>query len=215
MTCKHCCGANDFFDLKGAEKKLRQYKKKGPDKVTSRLIEFFRAEYDFHDKSLLDIGGGVGAIQWEFLRKGGKATINVDASNGYQVVAKDYAYELGFAEKVNFVFGDFVEKSSEVMETDFVTMDKVLCCYPDYQSLLENAIKKCRKSIMISYPLGGFLAKFYAKVENLYFAFKKNPFRTYIHSPQKIEGFIANHGFEITKKSISFPWHVQLYKKTG
>ncbi len=213
MTCKHCCGADQLFDLKGAEKELKKYKKKGPGKVTRKLIELLKKEDDLNGNTLLDIGGGIGAIQWGFLENGGKSTIDVDASNGYQHVAKTYAKELGFEEKAKYVFGDFVDQSAAIDEVDFVTMDKVLCCYPDYEGLLKQALLKCKKSILISYPLGGMISEFIAQLNKIYFYFKKNPFRTYIHSPKQIEKFIIDHGFEVKYKSISFPWHVQVYQR--
>ena len=88
MTCKHCCGADQLFNLKGAEKELKKYRKKGPGKVTTKLIELLTGHDDLAGKTLLDIGGGIGAIQWGFLENGGKYTIDVDASNGYQHVAR-------------------------------------------------------------------------------------------------------------------------------
>lgn len=213
MACEHCCGADQIFDLKGAEKKLKKYKKNGPGTVTKRLINFLSESNQLDGKSLLDIGGGIGAIQWDFLHGGGDLTIDVDASKSYQQVASDYAAELGYGQKVKFVFGDFVDKSAEIPEVDFVTMDKVLCCYPNYQSLLEAALYKCKESIIISFPVGGPIARLFAVLENLYFKIKKIAFGTYIHSPKQIEELIKSHGFEMTKKSISFPWHIQSYRR--
>jgi hypothetical protein len=213
MTCTHCCGADQLFDLKGAEKELKKYKKKGPGSVTKRLIDYLSDNNKLEGKSLLDIGGGIGSIQWDFLKRGGSKTIDVDASNGYQQVAKALADEQDYSEKATFVPGDFVDKSAEIPKVDFVTMDKVLCCYPDYQSLLEAALNKCNESIIISFPLGGPIAGLYVGIENFYFKLRNIAFSTFIHPPKQIESFITDHGFEITQKSISFPWHIQAYRR--
>jgi magnesium-protoporphyrin O-methyltransferase len=215
MTCTHCCGADQLFDLKGAQKKLKKFKKKGPEKVTKKLIEQLSEGNEFCEKSLLDIGGGIGAIQWEFLNKGGLHSTGVDASNNYQKVAKSHAEQIGFADRVSFVFGDFVDKSKEIPQRDFVTMDKVLCCYPDYRSLLEAALKKCKEGIAISYPVQGIVPRLFVMVENTYFKLRKIAFRTYLHSPTEIEERIKSHGFEITHKSISYPWHIQVYRRSS
>ena len=211
MTCNHCCGADRFFDLKGAQKRMKNYKRKGAGKSTKKLLKLLSTQ-NITDKTLLDIGGGVGAIQWNFLEKGGKNTMDVDASNGYIDVAKSYAAENDFVEKAQFLNGDFVDMSEEISAYDFVTLDKVVCCYPDYHSLLGLAIQKCNNTIALTFPLAGPISKITAVFENIYFTFKKNPFRTYIHSPDDIEKFILSKGFKIVSKKVSFPWHVRVYQ---
>ncbi len=212
MTCIHCCGADKLFDLKGAQKEMNKYKKKGAGKSTSKLLKLLSLQ-DLNGSSLLDIGGGIGAIQWRFLLGGGANTLDVDASSGYLEVAKSYATEHGFMEKAQFMLGDFVDRSDDIRAHDFVTLDKVICCYPDYRSLLERALKRCNKTILISYPLGGPISKMVAYLNKIYFYFKKNPFRTYIHTPAEVEKFIASQGFYPVQKSVVFPWHVQVYSK--
>lgn len=212
MTCKHCCGADRFFDLKGAQKEMKKFKRKGAGKSTKRLIKLLFPQ-NVKEKTLLDIGGGIGVIQWSFLEKGGKNTMDVDASNGYLEVAKSYAEENDYMDKVRFLYGDLVEKAVEINTYDFVTLDKVVCCYPDYESLLGLALKKCDKTIALTFPLGGPISKIIAQMEQVYFYFKKIPFGTYIHSPDEIEKFIHSKGFKTVHKKISFPWHVQVYDK--
>lgn len=213
MTCTHCCGADQLFDKKGADKEMKKYKKRGPGKVTKQLIAQISEGNDFYEKSLLDIGGGIGAIQWAFLDRGGIHAIAVDASNNYQKVARFHAENLGYEKQVSFIFGDFVNISREIGQVDFVTMDKVLCCYPDYQSLLGAALEKCKEGIAISYPIKGIISQLFVLVENAYFKLRNIAFRTYLHSPAEIENFIKTRGFEITHKGISFPWHVQVYRR--
>lgn len=212
MPCEHCCGANQFFDLKVARKKMKYYKRKGPGKATKKLLSLLSAQ-EMKNKSLLDIGGGVGAIQWYFLENGAKKTIDVDASIAYINVAKAHAEEKNLRDKMEFLEGDFLDQSSEISTHDFVTLDKVVCCYPDYQQLLGMALDKCNETFALTFPLGGPLSKILELIENLYFSFKKNPFRTFIHPPAAIEGFIISRGFEPVEKRVSFPWHVQMYRK--
>ena len=212
MTCNHCCGADQLFDLKGAKKELKKYRKKGPGKTTKRLINLLFKD-GVMDLTLLDIGGGIGTIQWAFLKNGGRSTVNVDASGGYISVARSYAEEQGYIKKANFVKGDFVDIAEDIPESDFLALDKVICCYPDYKSLIAESLKKCKRSIGLTYPFGGIISKIITNLSRIYFYLKKNPFRTYIHNPTEVKQFILDHGFEITEKTTSFPWHVQVYRK--
>lgn len=211
MSCNYCCGADGLFDLKGAKKELRKYQKKGPGKPTKKLIDLLFK--DVNEKSLIDIGGGIGAIQWAFLKKGGQSTTDVDASCGYISVAKKFADDQGFAEKVKFITGDFVNHESEISSSNYVSLDKVICCYPDYKALLSAALNKCDSSIGLVYPFGGLLPKLFAKLEMAYFWIRKIQFGTYIHDPEEVENFIIDHGFELSEKTTSFPWHVQVYRR--
>jgi magnesium-protoporphyrin O-methyltransferase len=212
MTCGHCCGADQLFDLKGAQKEMKKYRKKGPGKSTKTLIETLFSR-NTENKTLLDVGGGIGALQWYFLENGGLYTKGVDASRGYLHVAGQYAKEKGWKEQTSFLFGDLVNHAKNLTAYDFVTLDKVICCYPDYEALLTSSLEKCTGTIGVVYPLGGLLPKLLIQFNRLYFYITKNPFRTYIHSPKAIREFINSHGFTMVSKKISFPWHVQVYQR--
>jgi len=212
MIKYECCGAEKLFDLEGAQKKMKMYKRKGAGNATKKLLSQLYLQ-NLTGKTLLDVGGGIGAIQWGFLERGGAHTTDVDASTGYLEVAKSYAIEHGFAEKTTFLHGDLTEKAKELTMYDYVTLDKVVCCYPDYVSLLNQVLDRCNTSIALTFPLEGPISKIFAFFENVYFTLKKIHFQTYIHSPADIEKFIRSKGFEPIQKKVSFPWHVQVYSK--
>ena len=67
MSCCQCQGIETQFDRKSVAKDLEHYRKKGPNKTTNMLIEALKAE-GIEEMVLLDIGGGVGAIQHELLK---------------------------------------------------------------------------------------------------------------------------------------------------
>jgi len=212
VSCEHCCGADRLFNLKSAQKELLSYRKKGPRKSTKKLL-LLLSGYDQKGKSLLDIGGGIGAIQWEFVNNGGVKTTDVDSSSGYLSVATGYAREIKH-EAASFRMADFNDVHEEVDRHDFVSLDKVICCYPDYKKLLGNALDKTGTSMALSMPLGGWISKFMNQFTRVYLVFKKNKFRTYIHSPKKVHAFIESRGFRLAEKSISFPWLVRVYERS-
>jgi len=212
MTCEHCCGADKLFDLKGAKKELKRYQKSGPTRVTKRLIQALSA-FDKQDRSLLDIGGGIGAIAWHFQEKGANHTTDVDASSGYLQVAREYALSRGWGGKTQFKQGDFTDVAHELSTFDFVTMDKVVCCYPDYELILQNALGKSKKIIALTFPLGGPIANFFRWIGGLIMKIKNNPFRPYVHPYQKMEELILQNGFLPVHQSISFPWRVWVFER--
>lgn len=82
MSCNHCCGANQQFNLKSAKKDLKRYFKKEPLKPTKLLTEALKS-VDLKGLSLLDIGGGIGSIPLQLIPHGLNKVTNVDASEGY------------------------------------------------------------------------------------------------------------------------------------
>ena len=212
MTCEHCCGADKLFDLKGAQKELKKYSKTGPTRVTKKLIQAI-SSYDKKGKTLLDIGGGIGAIAWHFHENGASGTTDVDASSGYLQVAEEYAQTKGWESSSQFKQGDITDVAHELLEFDFVTMDKVVCCYPDYQSILESALSKSNKVVALTFPFGGPIANILRWIGSIYLSFKKNPFRPYVHSHHKIQAFILGKGFTLVHQSVAFPWRVWIFEK--
>lgn len=212
MTCDHCCGADRIFDLKSARKELKKYKKKGIGGATKKLLNGL-APFNLKGSTLLDIGGGIGAIQWNFLNRGASHTTDIDASSGYLEVAKSYAEEKQFSDKTAFMHGDFIDLSDQLDVHSFVTLDKVVCCYPDYKLLLSNALSKTEDVLALTFPMDNWISRLLATLGALFTKLIRNPFRPYIHPSKGIHDFILAHNFSLSFSEISFPWHVRVYKR--
>ncbi len=208
----NCCGAERLFDLKGAKKELKKYKKSGPNKATRKLLDGFKEE-NLGTKTLLDIGGGIGAIQWFFLKNGAQSTTHVDYSPGYLEVARSEAKSKQWQAQANFIEGDFVEQADNIPKHDFVTLDKVICCYPEYEQLINKALDHCDYQLGVVYPIDHWLAKILNKIPRIYLWLTKNPFRSYIHPVKSIRKQITDHGFQAIEQSFSFPWNVEIYQR--
>jgi len=210
----NCCykGYNKTFNLKGAKRELRRYQKKGAKGSTRVLIDFF-ATKDLHNKSLLDIGGGIGVIQLELLKKGLHKVSSVDASQHYLDISKQEAIQQGMADKVDYQYLNFVEAAKNLGTFEIVTLDKVVCCYDDYNALIDNVIAKSNTYIALSAPRDGFIPSILSKTLNFVLNLFGNPYQSYIHSLKAIESQITDAGFELKEKKSSFPWFVYLYEK--
>ena len=87
--CKspQCRGVEKVFNDDIARTELEEYHKSGPSKQTRQLIDVIQAR-GVQGASLLDIGGGIGAIQHALHEAGATAIINVDASHAYSHVQR-------------------------------------------------------------------------------------------------------------------------------
>ncbi len=211
---EHCCGADRFFDEKTAGKEYRNYLKKGPRKATAKIIRQLSAQ-DITGKNMVDVGGGIGALQWWFLAQGGRQTTDIDASSGYLAKAREHAVKNGWQDKAHFLMGDCTDKYKEVDEAHVITLDKVVCCYPDFKEILTATCNKAKEYIALSYPMDGFIAQAIRNLGALFFMLKGNPFRPYVHPVKEIRSVFAAKGFTRIAHDTSFPWHIETYVRAS
>ena len=158
MACKQCQGIERFFDQKEADKDLAAYRKKGPAATTQMLVDAITAQ-GVDGGSLLDIGGGVGAIQNELLGAGIKSAVSVDASTAYARVAEQEAERQGHADRISRHHGDFVDAAPNLDDADVVTLDRVICCYHDVQNLVGLSSQKAKRVYALVFPRENLLSK--------------------------------------------------------
>lgn len=211
--CGHCRGADDLFNLKTAKKDLRRYLRRGPNKSTRLLLNEIRND-NIKGDSLLDIGGGIGSIQLELFPFGLHHSVNVDASSAYQQVSGQEAQKRGYTEHVEYYHGDFTEIASTLAPADIVTLDRVICCYPDVDKLLDKSLQKADKLYGVVFPRKNIFTRIGVRLGNLWFQIRKSDFRTYLHPFQKVDGTIQRHGFRQISHHQTILWNIMLYKKT-
>src|SRR5712692_817887 len=135
MSHCHCEAMERRFDIQRVRRELTQYHRHGAAKATRLLIEALAAE-SLEGVALLDIGGGVGAIQHVLVPAGLSSALDVDASAAYLAVASQEAERRGLAERIRFAHGNFVELASTIPPADLVTLDRVICCFNDMPALV-------------------------------------------------------------------------------
>ncbi len=213
MSCRQCEGIETKFDWKNAAKELENYRKKGPDETTRILIDALRAE-GVDGMTLLDVGGGVGAIQHELLQAGVSSCINAEASTAYIEAAKEEANRQNHADRISHIHGNFVDKAADIPGSDIVTLDRVICCYHDVDALVRTSSGLARKLYGVVYPRGTWLAKIVTALENLYFRVQRISFRTFVHPPEVVESILRDQGFERRFYHEKGTWQVVVFGRT-
>ena len=104
--------------------------------------------------SVLEVGGGVGAIQLELLRAGAAATVNAELSPAYEPYAAELADEAGLGGRTERRVVDFARQGSESQAADVVILHKVVCCYPDYETLVGQASSHTTHQLALTFPRG-------------------------------------------------------------
>jgi SAM-dependent methyltransferase len=134
MSCCHSsvgAAAARQFGEKRATADLAQYRANGPGSTT-RLLLAGLAKAGPQRGSLLDIGSGVGVLTFELLDQGVTSAVGVDLSAAHVAVAVQEAARRGRSDSTRFVQADFLDVAGELPIADVVMLDRVVCCYPDY-----------------------------------------------------------------------------------
>jgi magnesium-protoporphyrin O-methyltransferase len=111
---------------------------------------------------LLDIGAGVGAIHHTLVDQGIERAIHVDASPAYLAAAREEAERRGHGDRVEFRRGDFVELAPGVPVADVVTLDRVICCYPEMRELVTLAGERAHAAFGAVFPRDEWWARVWA-----------------------------------------------------
>lgn len=206
------CAADQQFNEKKASEELKRYLTKGP-RPTTRLLQESLAHAGTLSGTLLDIGSGIGALTFGLLERGVTRAIAVDASSAYNVVARQEAERLGRADVVQFVQADFVSVTRELPAATFVTLDRVVCCYPSYEALLNAALRHTEVRLALSYPRDVWYVRLGVKLENAQRRLKKNAFRTFVHPAGQMENLIRSAGFALCARRKTWMWSVDVYTR--
>ncbi len=212
MNCCQCQGIEDLFNEKTAARELADYRKKGPARTTRMLIDALKAR-GVEGRSLIDIGGGVGAIQHALLRSGAESALDIDASQAYINAARQEAARQGFADRARFWHGNFVDLAPQVEPADIVTLDRVLCCYPDVINMVKRSAERARWLYGVVYPRDTWIARAFIPLLNLIFKLQKSPFRTFIHPTRVVEDLLAQRGFRRVFAARTLVWQVIVYER--
>jgi len=218
MSCAQCEGIEHQFDRGEARKKLRQFRRRGPDKTTRLLIQELRAALsaaDVHDAVLLDVGAGLGAIHHELLDGRVSRAIHVDASTAQMAAAKEETERRGHSARVEFVFGDFTALADTIASADIVTLDRVICCFDDMHGLVQRSARKAGEFYGAVYPRQiGYMRIAIAAI-NLLQRVKRTTFRVFLHDPAAIDAELRAAGLERRSRRQTLGWEVVVYARAS
>jgi magnesium-protoporphyrin O-methyltransferase len=212
MPCNCCEITDNAFSEDEARADLRNYRRNGPSKQTKLLLAAIRS-LGLKNAKLLDIGGGVGAIHHELVGEVADEATHVDASSAYLKEAKKEAVRRGHSEQVRFIHADFTDVASEVPAADIVTLDRVVCCYPDFRRLLKAAAEHSQRALALTYPRESWYLRIGLKLVNFFQMLRRDPFRVFLHPVAEMDAFLKREGFTRVTLRRLFVWEMALYQR--
>ncbi len=194
MAC--CCdprGCDDFFGPRFARQVAERYRRRGPGRPAQRMLEFLERE-GIAGRTVLEIGGGIGEIQLELLKRGAHSSLNLELSAAYDAEAQRLVREAGLDGRAERRLHDIAVDPSAVQPADIVVLHRVVCCYPEYERLLSAAAEHARRMLVFSYPRRNVASRAVVAAQNLFFRLKRSQFRTFTHPPEAMLRVLERHG---------------------
>ncbi len=213
----NCCtpkGYRQIFSEKNAAGEAKRYRRKGLDGTSKRILDFIR-EGRVEGKTLLEVGGGIGAVEIELLKAGMARAVNVELTPTYEEAATKLVVEAGLSDRVERRVMDFADAGSEVQTADVVVMNRVICCYPDMPKLAGAAADRARGMLVMSFPNRRWWTRLGLTLANFGFRVIRLQFRVFPHPPALILAAVEQRGFKTRLNQPGLLWQVVALERIG
>lgn len=207
MSCCNPRGCDRFFGARFAHHAAERYRKRGLDKTARRMVAFLEQQ-GIAGASVLEIGGGVGELQIELLKRGAVHALNLELSPGYDDEATVLLGQAGLAGRATRRIHDIAVDPDGVDPVDIVVLNRVVCCYPDYERLLTAAADHARRALVFSYPPRNVVSRLVVSAQNLGFRLLRKEFRIFTHPPAAMLAVLEGRGLRSSFAGRALVWQV-------
>ena len=181
MSCCNPNGLDEMFGGSYVAAERRAFERRGLKERQKRMLV---AVGDAGGRTVLDIGGGFGALSLTLLAEGAARASLVEVSRDYLEAARFLAEVRGVGEKMALLRGDFV--ATETAPADIVLLDRVVCCYPDVRALLTKAARHSEGLLVLTYPKPRPFIKLFRTLLNTGMRVFGRAYRFYLHDEAQI-----------------------------
>jgi 2-polyprenyl-3-methyl-5-hydroxy-6-metoxy-1,4-benzoquinol methylase len=211
-SCCNARGCDEFFTARMAKRAAERYRKTGVDKTAKRMLAFLE-ERGIEGATVLEVGGGIGDVQVELLKLGADHTLNLELSPAYDTEAARLMREAGVEERAERRLHDLAADPAGVEPADVVVLNRVVCCYPDYERLLGAAADHSRRLLVFSYPPRNVVSRLLLGSQNLLFRLRRKEFRTFAHPPARMLAVIEERGLVRTYDHRPLVWQIAGFER--
>lgn len=212
-----CCSATGYrwaFSEKRAWREARRYERRGLDATSRSIVELLQLQ-SVEGLTLLEVGGGVGAVQIELLKAGVTRAVSIEMTPTYEKAAGDLLRKAGLEDRVERKLMDFAEAAGDVEAADIVIMNRVLCCYPDMPKLAGAAAAHARQVLVLSFPRGTWWTRLGLALANLMLRITRRGFQVFVHRPERILATAGDRGLKATLNHAGIFWQVVALRRSG
>jgi len=203
-----------MFSERGARGQARSYRRSGLDAGSRRIVALLK-ERGVEGLTLLEVGGGIGAIQIELLKAGLTRAVSVELTPTYEESATELLREAGFEDRVERKVMDFVNAGADIEAADIVVMNRVICCYPDLPRLAGAAADHARGLLVMSFPKERWWTRVMVWMANVGMGLTRREFRIFLHPMAQILATGEKHGLKLSVDRPGVFWQIAAMERTA
>jgi precorrin-6B methylase 2 len=203
-----------MFSERGARGQARSYRRSGLDAGSRRIVALLK-ERGVEGLTLLEVGGGIGAIQIELLKAGLTRAVSVELTPTYEESAAELLREAGFEDRVERRVMDFVNAGADIEAADIVVMNRVICCYPDLPRLAGAAADHARGLLVMSFPKERWWTRVMVWMANVGMGLTRREFRIFLHPMAQILATGEKHGLKLSVDRPGVFWQIAAMERTA
>jgi 2-polyprenyl-3-methyl-5-hydroxy-6-metoxy-1,4-benzoquinol methylase len=210
-----CCspiGYRRIFSEKRARAAATRYRARGLDSTSGRIVDLL-LKHGVEGRTVLEIGGGIGALQIELLRAGANHAVSVELTPTYEEAASRLLREASLPDRVERRVLDFVAAGADVEAADIVVMNRVICCYPDMPRLAGAAADHCRGVLVMSFPKRRWWTRVLLSVGNFGLRVTRREFQVFLHSPDGIRYTAELRGLRALATQRGLFWEIAAWER--
>lgn len=155
---------------------------------------------------VLEIGGGIGALQAALLEAGAAEGEIVELVAAYEPYARELARDKGLEERVAFRVADVIDQPEVVAPADVVVLNRVVCCSPDGLRLTGVAAGLTRRTLVLSFPRDRFLVRSGLRLVNVTMKILGRSFRVFVHPRAALVAAAEAEGLGLAQADRGFAW---------
>ena len=212
----NCCSAvatdtDRFFSGLAGLHRLR-FRLFGFERTQRQLIEGLRAG-GLAGADLLEIGCGPGYLHRTLLHAGAARAVGVDLSHRMLSVARAEANAQGLAERTDYRQGDFTLLADQIAPADISILDKVICCYPDWERLVAASLAKTRRLYAYTIPRDRALNRLGLRAMRWGLCRTGCCYQPFLHEPARIDERVSANGFRQVYEAQTLSWLTRVYAR--
>ena len=190
-----------------------RYRLIGLERTQRQLISGLRRA-GIAGASLLEVGCGAGELGRALLQAGAGTALGIDLSAGMLAIARAEAAASGMSDRTDYYQGDFTAMTDRLPDADVVILDKVVCCYPDWQRMVDSSLAKTRRLYALTYPRDRALTRLGLRVTRWGLHRMGCCYQPYLHAPDRIAARIRDAGFRRIHTALTPIWLTEVYVRT-
>jgi hypothetical protein len=195
-----------------AKRDVRSFLRKGLDSTAGPMVDALRSR-GIADASVLEIGAGSGTALVTLIEAGAGSATAFEISAAYESEARALFEARGIAAPLEWHTGDFVAEAEDVGGSDVVFLNRVVCCYPHMEAMVDAAGAKTVRLLAMAYPRNRWPIRFSTGLMNRWFRFRKNSFRVFVHDPDSVAARATAGGLREVAAGMTTAWHWRVWER--